>query len=343
MPRSLKEIAHLLGADLVGADRTLGGVAALDDAGPDDLSFFMSPRNAAALQSTRAGALVVTRSGRAGQSEFPCPVIVVEDPHLALSRVLDLFYPDQSQEAGILPGALVDELAIVDERARIEPGARIESGVRVGSGTRVGGGTILCRDVIVGDDCQLGRNVVVRERCRLGNRVRLGDGVVIGSRGFGFVFQDKARAGKRAVPIRQIGTVEIGDDVEIGANSTVDRATLGATLIGNGTKIDNLVQVGHNVVIGSDVIIAAQTGLSGSVRIGDGAVLGGQVGVADHVSIGAGAQVGAKSGVGSDVPAGSRVAGYPAVPVGQWLREFFYRRRLTRRRAGSRDSDGETK
>jgi len=347
LPRSLKEIANLLGADLVGADKSVSGVAALDDAGPDDLSIFLGTRNAAALDGTRAGALIIARRAQAGLADgraVHCPVLVVEDPRLALSRVLDLFYPDEPCQPGVLPGALVDARAVVDERARVEPGARIEPGARVGAGTRIGSGTVLCRDVLVGDDCRLGRNVVVRRRCRLGNRVRLGDGVVIGSRGFGFANLDQAQAGKRAVSIKQIGTVVIEDDVEIGANSTVDRATLGATRIGRGTKIDNLVQVGHNVVIGRDVIIAAQTGLSGSVCIGDGALLGGQVGVADHVTIGAGAQVGSKSGVGSDVPAGSRVAGYPAVPVGQWLRDFFYRyRRPSCRRPGAGDPDGEKK
>lgn len=347
MPRGLKEIARLLGAELAGPAtapaKLINGVAALEDAGPDELSLFLGPRNIEMLKSSRAGALIVSRRARAGLEALGLearPLLVVDDARLALAVVLDLFYPDEPFQAGVAAGALVDERADVHGTASVAAGAVIEPGARIGPGTRIGSGTVVGRDAHIGTDCVLGRCVVVRRGCRLGNRVRLGDGAVIGSRGFGLVGRNGARAGKRAVPIKQVGTVIIEDDVEIGANSTVDRATLGATRIGQGTKIDNLVQVGHNVIIGRDVIIAAQTGLSGSVRIGDGAVLGGQVGVADHICIGAGAQVGAKSGVGSDVPAGSRVAGYPAVPVKQWLRDFFNRRR-TQRRPATRVVDGE--
>jgi UDP-3-O-[3-hydroxymyristoyl] glucosamine N-acyltransferase len=250
----------------------------------------------------------------------------VERPRLALARAIAHFRTKETLVPGIQAGASVDPEAIVDPAARIEAGARILAGARVGAGTLVEHGAVLYAGAEVGKDCVIGTHAVVREGCILGDRVRLDCGVVIGSDGFGFVTEGDTHS-----RIPQVGNVVVGDDVEIGANSTVDRATLGSTRIGAGSKIDNQVQVGHNVTIGKDVIIAAQVGLSGSVRIGDGVLLGGQVGVADHVVIEAGAQVGAKSGVGSRVPEGSRVAGYPAVPVRQWLQNIFLLRKLRRR------------
>jgi len=184
-------------------------------------------------------------------------------------------------------------------------------------------GSVIGKGASIKEHCRIGANAVISESCRVGNRVIIGPSTVIGSDGFGFV-QNQDRLQK----IRQVGIVVIEDDVEIGASCTIDRATLGETRIGCGTKIDNLVQVGHNVQIGKNVVIAAQTGLSGSVKIEDGVVLGGQVGVSDHVVIGKNAQVGAKSGVGTYVAPGERVAGYPAMPIKNWLDSVFMYRRM---------------
>lgn len=307
MPKYLADIGARLGAELIGADAQVSGVAALQDAGPSDVTLCFDRRRIPELKKTRAAGVILPRGALILQEAAPCAVLLVDEPRLALARVLEFFHPEP-QSAG-----------------SVHPGARVDEGARLGKGTIVAAGAVVEAGAVIGADCRIGPNAVVASGCTLGDRVILGPGAVIGSCGFGFAPEG---AGVRKIP--QVGRVVIEDDVEIGANSTVDRATLGETRIGRGTKIDNLVQVGHNVKIGKNVLIAAQVGLSGSVTIGDGAVLGGQVGVADHVVIGAGAQVGAKSGVGTHVPPGARVAGYPAVEVKHWLENAFLWRRVRR-------------
>lgn len=302
---SLAEIGALLGAELIGADARVSGVAALEDAGPSDLTLCFDRRRIPDLEKTKAAGVILPRRATGLHRAAPCAVLLVEEPRLALARVLRHFHPEPAVEGCV------------------REGARVEAGASVGARTIVATGAVIESGAVVGDDCRIGPNTVVASGCTLGNRVILGPGAVIGSCGFGFVSE-----GEGVGKIPQVGRVVIEDDVEIGANTTVDRATLGETRIGRGTKIDNLVQVGHNVSIGKNVLIAAQVGLSGSVKIEDGAVLGGQVGVADHVVIGAGAQVGAKSGVGTRVPPGTRVAGYPAVEVKHWLENAFLWRRV---------------
>jgi UDP-3-O-[3-hydroxymyristoyl] glucosamine N-acyltransferase len=320
---TLKKIADAISADLVGDDLTVEGVATLEEADANQVSFCFDQRKLSELHETKAAAVVVPKKSKEIQEQAPCSVLLVEQPRLALSKLLEVFYPPRKIVSGIQPGAFVDSAAIVDSSVRVEPGARIEAGVEIKAGTLISSGVVVSAETSIGQDCRIGPNSVIGRNCRIGNRVVLAPAVVVGSDGFGFVTD-----GEQAKKIPQIGNVIIEDDVEIGAGTTIDRATLGTTRIGAGTKIDNLVQVGHNVEIGKNVIIAAQVGLSGSVIIGDRVVLGGQVGVADHIKIGPGAQVGAKSGVGSHVPAGARVAGYPAVPIRQWLKNVFIFRRL---------------
>ncbi len=319
MPSSLAEIGVLLGAELIGADARVSGVAALEDAGPSDLTLCFDRRRISELKRSRAAGVIIPRRASELQREAPCPVLLVDEPRLALARVLRHFHPEPAE-----PGC-------------VHPGARVATGASVGVRTVVAAGAVVESGAVVGDDCRIGPNAVVASGCTLGDRVVLGPGAVIGSSGFGFVPE-----GDGVGRIPQVGRVVIEDDVEIGANTTVDRATLGVTRIGKGTKIDNLVQVGHNVSIGKNVLIAAQVGLSGSVKIEDNAVLGGQVGVADHVVIGAGAQVGAKSGVGTHVPPGARVAGYPAVEVGRWLENAFLWRRVRRLLRRSKGEESRT-
>jgi UDP-3-O-[3-hydroxymyristoyl] glucosamine N-acyltransferase len=307
LPTSLADIGARLGAELIGADAPVAGVAALEEAGPSDVTLCFDRRRIDDLKKTRAAGVILPRGALMLQEAAPCAALLVDEPRLALARVLEFFHPEPEGAGGV------------------REGARVEAGAKLGRGTIVATGAVVESGAVIGADCRIGPNAVVASGCTLGDRVILGPGAVIGSCGFGF-----APEGDKVRKIPQVGRVVIEDDVEIGANTTVDRATLGETRIGRGTKIDNLVQVGHNVKIGENVLIAAQVGLSGSVKIGDGAVLGGQVGVADHVVIGAGAQVGAKSGVGNHVPPGSRVAGYPAVEVKHWLENAFLWRRVRR-------------
>jgi UDP-3-O-[3-hydroxymyristoyl] glucosamine N-acyltransferase len=320
---------------MVGPDAKVDGVATLEEAGPTQLSLCTNRRHTGRLRTTHAAGVILPSRAQAMAREAPCTVLLVEQPRLALARVLKLFFPAERVQAGVADGALVDGRACLHTTARIDAGARVEPGATVGARTWVEAGAFIGSGASVGEDCRIGPNAVVGGRCTLGDRVVLGPATVVGSTGFGFVWD-----GSTHHRIPQVGSVKVGDDVEIGAGTTVDLGTLGATCIGAGTKIDNLVQVGHNVVIGKNVVIAAQVGLSGSVRVEDGAVLGGQVGVADHVVIGAGAQVGAKSGVGTNVPAGARVAGYPAMPVQRWLESAFLWRRV-RRLLKMRRGEGE--
>jgi UDP-3-O-[3-hydroxymyristoyl] glucosamine N-acyltransferase len=240
-------------------------------------------------------------------------------------------------QPGIAPEAWVDPSAQIATSACIEQSVRVGRQACIGEHTLIASGACVGECAQIGADCRIGEHAVIAAHCSLGNRVVIGPGVVIGADGFGFVEEQGQR---RKLP--HVGTVLIEDDVEIGANSTVARATLGATRIGRGSKIDCLVHVAHNVTIEPGVVIAAQVGLSGSVRVEEGALLGGQVGVSDHVVIGRGAQVAAKSGVGVHVEPGARVAGYPAIPIKDWLQSVFLWRRLKRRRKSSHDNGSET-
>jgi UDP-3-O-[3-hydroxymyristoyl] glucosamine N-acyltransferase len=257
--------------------------------------------------------------------------LAVAEPRRALCRVLELFAPAPRPLRGRAAGARVARGAKVHPGARLECGAIVESGARIGDGTRVEAGAVVGRGAVIGRGCRIGQNAVVLGCCRIGDRVSIGPGTVLGGEGFGFVEEGGAF---RRIP--QLGALAIEDDVEIGAHCTIDRGTLGETRIGAGSKLDAQVHIAHNVHIGRKVIIAAQCGLSGSVVVGDGAMLGGKVGVADHRTIGAGAQVGAGSGVGSHVPPGARVAGYPAVPIEDWLRSIAQARRRARQPAAQK-------
>ncbi len=336
MTVSLSAIAQQLGAELKGSDAQVSAMATLAEACGGDLSLCLDRRHLSALRQTRAAAVLIPAARASWAEEAPGSVLLVKEPRLAMAQTLAILYPPALIKPGVCPGALVDASAEVHAQARIEPGACVGPGTIVGAGTLVESGVVLGPEVVVGAACRLGANCVVRKGCRLGDRVHLASGVVIGARGFGVAVGPD---GPLSIP--QVGTVVIEDDVEIGANSTVDRATLGVTRIGRGSKIDNLVQVGHNVQIGKHVLIAAQVGLAGSVEIGDAVVMGGQAGVADHVKVGARAQIGGKAGVTSAVAAGERVAGFPAIPVRQWLRQQWRLRKPAKHKTAS--NQGEKK
>lgn len=319
---TVAELAAALRADFEGDPRAeLRGVATLSEARPGQLSWLGNETHKPELARTRASAVLV-RPG----TEVPPNVaaIFVDDPDLALCQALRLIGPQPPRvETGI------DRSARVHETAKIEPGAAIGPNVFVGPGAVVGTGTQLHAGVYVGEyarigvDCVIWPNVVIRERVRIGDRVIIHPNATIGADGFGYLQRDG-----RHVKIPQVGTVVIEDDVEIGANTTIDRARSGQTRIGRGTKIDNLVQIGHNCDIGPGCIIVAQCGISGSTRLGEGTVLGGQVGIIDHLTIGRAVRIAAQSGVTADVPDGRVIRGTPAVELREYVKQTKALRRL---------------
>lgn len=309
---TLGRLADALGASLQGdAGRVVSGVASLDAAGPDQVSFLTERKYLAQAQVSRAGALLVGRdvAGLAG------PLLRVDRPQQALIVLLGLFHPEPIPEPGVHPTACVAADARVDRSASVGPLAVVEAEAVIGPHTRVGALCFVGRRAVLGEDVRLHPHVVVREDVRIGNRVIVHPGAVLGADGFGYAFDGAAH---RKIP--QVGGLRIEDDVEIGANTAIDRATLGETVVRRGTKIDNLVQIGHNCDVGEDVILVSQVGIAGSSRVGNRAMLAGQVGVADHVTIGAGAILTAKSGVPNDVPAGEIWSGIPSRPTSEQKR-----------------------
>ncbi|MCC7491307.1 MAG: UDP-3-O-(3-hydroxymyristoyl)glucosamine N-acyltransferase [Fimbriimonadaceae bacterium] len=275
----------------------------------------------AAVALAEAGpcaAVVVPRGAACGK-----PHIAVADPRRALARLLVAFAPPPPAPRGVHPRALVDPSATLGEGLSIGPGAVIGAGTAVADGCRIGANTVVGEHCSLGPDCVLHPNVTLYDHSHLGSRVVVHAGTVIGADGFGYQHDGQAH---QKVP--QLGGVQIDDDVEIGANSTIDRATLGFTRIGAGSKIDNLVMVGHNVQLGRQVLLVAQCGIAGSSVLEDGVVLAGQAGVADHLRIGAGTVLLAQCGVMRDVPAGSRLGGSPGLPQHEWFRQLAAIRRL---------------
>jgi len=317
MERSLAELASWIGGTVEGDGSVqIRGLATLEEAGPGELSFYGNPRYRKELGTTRASAVLLPPGEpvhRAGVAWVRVP-----SPHLAFARLLTVFHPAPRPAAGVHPRAEVHPSARVDPTATVMALAVVEAGAVVGARSVLWPGSYVGEGSRLGEDCVLQPGAVVRERCELGNRVMLQPGVVVGSDGFGFAFDP---AGPAHVKVPQVGTVRIEDDVEVGAGSCIDRATTGETVIGRGTKIDNLVQIAHNVRVGPLSILCAQVGISGSTEVGAGVVLAGQVGVVGHVHVGDGARIAAQSGVPHDVPAGSTVAGYPAVDHALWLRQ----------------------
>lgn len=305
---TLGELAEAVGAVLDGDPaRRVTGVASLEAAGPDDIAFLTDPRYRRAARASRAGAFLAPEDA----GPLPAPVLRCRAPRQALAALLALFHPPGPPPVpGIAPSAAVAADARVDPTASVGPLAVVESGATVGARVRVHPLAYVGPGVEVGEDSVLYPHVVLREGVRVGRRVIIHAGAVVGADGFGYVLEGGAH---RKIP--QVGGVVVEDDVEIGANTTIDRATLGTTLIGRGSKIDNLVQIAHNVEVGEHCLVAALTGVAGSSRLGAGVVLGGQVGIADHVTIGAGSMVGSQSGVPADVPPGARLYGTPARPV----------------------------
>ncbi len=292
---------------------SITGPSALADARPGEISFFGHPRYAADLKTTRAAAVLVPRDF---SGETPAICIRVEDPSAAFTIVTGQFIPASNAPApGIHPSAVVDRSARIAADATVQAQAVIEAEAVIGAGTVVGAGCYVGRAARLGAACLLHPQVMVREHCVVGDRVILHSGVIVGSDGFGYDTKDG-----RHDKIPQIGCVIVGHDVEIGANTTIDRARFGRTLIGEGTKIDNLVMIAHNVVIGRHCIICAQVGISGSTQIGDYVVIAGQAGLVGHIKVGDRAIIGAQSGLSNDLEPKAIVVGSPPRPIGEWKR-----------------------
>ena len=311
---TLADVAAAVGGRIRGpATLTLNGVATLDTAGASDLSWVADERRAAEAARSRAGALLVSSESLAAGR----PCVVVDRPQLALAGWLEVFRPRRPRRAGVARGAFVDRTARLGPGVAVAAGATVEAGARIGARSFLAPGAFVGENASIGEDCVLHPNAAVLASCRIGARCILHPGAVVGSDGFGYVWDG---SGHRKVP--QVGTVRVEDDVEIGANSAIDRATLGETVVGRGTKIDNLVQIGHNVVIGDHSLICGQAGIGGSSRIGRGVTLAGQVGISDHVTIGDGAVLTGQAGIARQgrVEAGAVLSGMPALPHREFLR-----------------------
>jgi len=313
---TLAELAALAGGTVQGDPvLQLSGLAPLESAGPAELAYFNHANYAQAFAQSAAGAVIV--AGRFAVASPGRNLLIAADAALAFARIVRAFHPAPQALAERAPQAFVHPSAEVDPSARIEPFAYVGAGARVGPGCVLGPNAFVGEGAQLGADCRLGPGAKVLHGCVLGARVSLQPGAVVGGDGFGYAFD--AAAGEH-LKIPQVGIAVLEDDVELGANACVDRATLGETRIGRGTKIDNLVQVGHNVTVGPRSILCGQVGIAGSAKLGEGVVLGGQAAVADHRQIGAGAKLAGRSGVTFDVPAGEVWAGFPAQPHRTWLR-----------------------
>ena len=312
MQKTLKELAVLLNGRIAGdGDVLIRRVRGIEDSEKGDLTFLANPKYLKKIEGSSASAILVPP----GMEHPGKNLLVVDDPYVAFGRALALFHPEDSVFTGRSPHAIVEKSADVSGEATLYPGAYVGHRAKVERGVILYPGVYVGHDAVIAEDAVLYPNVTVYRRCLIGRRVVLHAGVVIGSDGFGF-----ARPGWENVKIPQIGIVQIDDDVEVGANTTIDRAAIGRTWIQRGVKIDNLVQIAHNVVIGEHAIIVAQVGISGSTRVGKGVMLGGQAGLVGHIRIGDHAMVAAQAGVSKDVPAGCVVAGSPQRRHRDWLR-----------------------
>lgn len=326
-PHRLGLIAERSGARLsegANPDKLLVDVAPLQSAGTDELSFLDNAAYVGAFRISGAGACIV---GPAHVPRAPAgmALLVSERPYRAYALAAQMFYPQLPPAPGIAPNAVIDPHATLGPGCRVEPGAVIGAEAVLGARTMVGPNVVIGPGVTIGDDCTIGACASL-SHCLIGARVLIYPGVRIGQDGFGFAPDPGGH-----IKVPQLGRVVIHDDVEIGANTTIDRGSGPDTVIGAGSFIDNLVQIGHNVVLGRGCVIVAQVGISGSTKLGDYVVMGGQVGVAGHLSIGTGAKLAAKSGVTRDVPPGQVYGGFPAVPVRDWHRQTATLANLSRK------------
>jgi UDP-3-O-[3-hydroxymyristoyl] glucosamine N-acyltransferase len=318
---TLRELAARLGCRLDGDGRIeIGRVAALESAGPGDLSFLSNVKYAPQLAATQASAVIVADDA----APAPCAMLRARDPYLAFAMAASLLAPDDRPAPGVAASAHVGAGATIGPGCHIGPFASVGDGAVIGARTVVHPHAVIYAGATIGDDCVIHAHASIRERCRVGNRVIVQNGAVIGSDGFGFAPRPDGTYQK----IPQAAPVVIEDDVEIGANTTIDRPAVGETRIQAGTKIDNLVMVAHGVRVGRNVMLVAQVGIAGSTTIGDSSVLAGQVGVAGHLQLGKGTRATAQTGIPNSLPDGAFVSGYPAIDNRDWLKSSAVFRRL---------------
>ncbi|MEH3147246.1 MAG: UDP-3-O-(3-hydroxymyristoyl)glucosamine N-acyltransferase [Methylobacterium frigidaeris] len=339
---SLRVVAELAGAALpegVDGEALIHGTAPLESAGPDDLAYMDNAKYGEALERTGARACLISPRF-AGRAPEGVVALVTREPYRGFARVLARLFPSAARPTSLFSATGISPGSFIHPSARLEPGVVVDPGVVVGPGAEVGADTVLAAGCVVGPEVRIGRGCAVGPGASLlhalvGNRVIIHGGARIGQDGFGFAM---GAGGHLKVP--QVGRVIIQDDVEIGANTTIDRGASRDTVVGEGTKIDNLVQIAHNVVIGRHCVIVAQVGISGSTTLEDYVVLGGQVGVVGHLRIGMGSQIAGSSNVNKDVPPGSRWGGTPAKPVREWFREMTTLKTLAARgRAAADDAE----
>lgn len=331
----LSEIATRISGKIIGdAAAEIEGVGPIERAKAGEITLLVKERYKRYLETTQASAIITNERLSTGITNKT--LLVVDDPYLAFADVIEMFIPQNYQPSGISDKAFVSKEAFVQSGTTIMAGAYIEKGACIGKNTVVYPNVYVGYLTRVGDNCLIFPNVVIRERCIIGNNVIIHSGAVIGSDGFGFI---QGETGYRKM--MQIGGVVIEDNVEIGANCTIDRATVGDTIIRQGAKLDNLIQIGHNVTIGENTIIAGQSGIAGSTRIGRWVQIGGQAGVAGHLVIGDRVKIGGKSGVISDVENEKEVAGYPAVERWEWLKMYGILKNMLSRRQDLVENRGE--
>ena len=325
-PFTLAEIAETAGARLAaGADptRRLSDVAPLGQAGPWDLSFLDNRKYVDAFATCRAGACIAP-AALAHRAPGDVTVLTSEAPYKSYALAAALFYPIPAPVAGVHPAAVIDPQAVLAEGCRVEAGAVIQAAARIGARCLIGANATIGPAVEIGEDTRVGAGVSL-SHCLIGSRVSIFPGVRIGQEGFGFALDPNGH-----VNVPQLGRVLIEDDVQIGANATIDRGSSSDTVIGQGCRIDNLVQIAHNARVGRGCVLVAQSGLAGSVTVGDFVLIGGQVGVTGHLTVGDGARIAGQSGVIRDIEPGGTYGGTPAVPIRQWHRQSAQLARLAR-------------
>ena len=332
MGHRLGDLAELAGAALHGdASKIVVAVRSLESAEGSDLAFATSKKYREAAKASKAGALLLPQ-------ELADAVdgdrLLAEDPPLALAKILAHMYPKAKAPAGAHPTAVIDEMAEVDPTASIGPYACIGASTHIGARVRVGSHVVIGRNCHLSEDVVLHPHVTLYDDTRIGARSEVHSGTVLGADGFGY-----ASGVYGHVKLAQIGRAELGEDVEVGANSAIDRATLDVTRVGDGTKVDNLVQIGHNVVVGRSCLLCGHVGVAGSAKIGDGVVLAGQVGVSGHIEVGSGAQAAAKTLLAQSLEPGAVVGGIPAMPIQKWRRQVSSLRRLNEMRGRLRQTE----